>query len=166
VPGAELVDPVPYSGWWPWVAVAIVLAVVGWYVWVWRSTRGPAAASPPPAVPGVPGAPRAASSRRDPYAALRGTTLARLDEVERRHAAGDVDARGANLEIRWVLREFATARTGVDTSAMTAAAARADRRTRPLASLLENSSVPTFGASSRTRVARTLEQARKRVRTW
>ncbi len=164
MPGAELVDPVPYAGWWPWVALAVVLAVVGWYVWVWRSTRGPAPTpAPAPAVPGAPPAPR---TRRDPYAALRGTTLARLDEVERRYRAGDVDARGANLEIRWALREFATARTGVDTSAMTAAAARADHRTRPLASLLENTAVPTFGLGSRARVDRSLEQARKRVRSW
>ena len=165
MPGAELVDPVAYAWWWPWVGLGIVVAVVAYYVWALRSTRAPAASTPaqPPQAASAPPAP---ASRNDPYAALRGTALARLDEVERRYRAGDVDERGAHLEIRYAVREFATGRTGVDTTAMTAAAARADRRTRRLASLLENSSVPTFGATSRTRVSRSLEQARKQVRTW
>ena len=83
-----------------------------------------------------------------------------------RNVRDALDVRGANLEIRFALREFATARTGVDTSAMTAAQARGDRRTRPLAALLENSSVPTFAPTTRARLARSLDQARKRVRTW
>ncbi|MCC2336450.1 hypothetical protein [Cellulomonas wangsupingiae] len=164
MPGAELVDPVAYASWWPWVALGIVVAVVAYYVWAVRSTRAPAPTPAP--TPLAASAPPAPASRRDPYGALRGTALARLDEVERRYRAGEVDERGAHLEIRYAVREFATGRTGVDTSAMTAAAARADRRTRRLASLLENSSVPTFGATSRTRVSRSLEQARKQVRTW
>ena len=163
MPGAELVDPLPYAPWWPWVALGLVLAVVGWYVWVVRSTRGPAPTRPAPTGQVTPPAP---ASRHDPYAALRGATLARLDEVERRHRAGELDVRGANLEIRFALREFATARTGVDTSAMTAAAARADRRTRPLAGLLEGTSVPTFAATSRARLPRALDEARDRVRRW
>ncbi|MCC2316125.1 hypothetical protein [Cellulomonas xiejunii] len=166
MPGAELVDPVPYAPWWPWVAVAIVVAVVAWFVWVVRSTRAPAQEPPSPSPSPAPVAPPAPRDPRDPYAALRGTTLARLDEVERRYRAGDVDVRGANLEIRYVLREFATGRTGVDTSAMTAATARADRRTRPLSTLLENTSMPTFAPTSRARLSRSLDQARKRVRTW
>ncbi|MBF0687340.1 MAG: hypothetical protein IR158_06170 [Cellulomonas sp.] len=166
MPGAELVDPVPYAPWWPWVAVAIILAVAGWFVWVVRSTRAPAQDAPASVPPPAPAAPPAPKNRRDPYAALRGTTLARLDEVERRYRAGDVDVRGANLEIRYVLREFATGRTGVDTSTMTAAAARADRRTRPLSTLLENTSMPTFAPTSRARLSRSLDQARNRVRTW
>ncbi|MBD7920015.1 hypothetical protein H9657_17220 [Cellulomonas sp. Sa3CUA2] len=165
MPGAELVDPVAYAPWWPWVSLAIAVAVVAWFVWVVRSTRAPAPTAPT-APPGPATAPPAPASRKDPYAALRGTTLARLDEVESRYRAGEVDTRAANLEIRYVLREFATARTGVDTSAMTASAARADRRTRPLASLLEGTSMPTFAATSRARVARSLAEARKRVRAW
>jgi len=164
VPGAELVDPIPYAWWWPWVALGIAAAVVAWYVWVVRSTRAPAGAEPgpPPAARTAP----AARVQADPYAALRSTALARLDEVERRYRAREIDVRGVNLEMRWALREFATGRTGVDTTAMTAATARLDRRTRPLASLLEESSVPAFASTSRTRVGRTLEKARKRVRTW
>ncbi|UZN02787.1 hypothetical protein [Cellulomonas sp. S1-8] len=165
MPGAELVDPIPYAGYWPWVALAIVVAVVAWYVWAVRSTRAPADAPTPAAAPTRVVRPTA-RVQSDPYAALRGTTLARLDEVERRYRAREIDMRGANLEIRWALREFATGRTGVDTTAMTASTARLDRRTRPLATLLENTSVPTFASTSRTRVTRTLDQARKRVRAW
>lgn len=164
MPDVELVDPLPYAGWWPWVAVAIVVAVVAWYVWVLRSTRRPAAAAPP-AAPIVTAPPRA-NARRDPHAAIRGVALARLDAVQRRYDAGELDVRGANLEIRFALREFATARTGVDTSAMTAAQARGDRRTRPLAALLENTSVPSFAPATRARLARSLDQARKRVTRW
>lgn len=164
MPGGELVDPLPYAWWWPWVAGAIVLAVVAWYVWVVRSTRAPADAPVPSPV--APPAPEAPASRRDEYAALRGATLARLDDIERRHRAGDLDARGAHLELRFAVREFAAGRTGLDTSTMTAAQARGDRRTRRLATLLENLSVPTFAVSSRTRVSRSLDQVRKAVRTW
>ncbi|MBO3086329.1 hypothetical protein [Cellulomonas fengjieae] len=165
MPGAELVDPIPYAGWWPWVALGIVLVVVAWYVWVVRSTRAPAQA-PPATLPATQTNRPHARAQSDPYAALRGTTLARLDEVERRYRAQEIDVRGVNLEMRWALREFATGRTGVDTTAMTAETARLDRRTRPLASLLENSSLPAFASTSRTRVGRTLDQARKLVRAW
>ena len=165
MPGAELVDPIPYAGWWPWVALGIVVVVVAWFVWVVRSTRAPAVA-PPGTSSGTEIVHPNARSQSDPYAALRGTTLARLDEVERRYRAQEIDMRGANLEIRWALREFATGRTGVDTTAMTASSARLDRRTRPLASMLENSAVPTFASTSRARVTKALDQARKRVREW
>ncbi|ADG75960.1 conserved hypothetical protein [Cellulomonas flavigena DSM 20109] len=165
MPDVELVDPLPYAGWWPWVALAIVVAVVGWYVWVLRSTRGPAGSPRPDLRPTVTAAP-APNARRDPYAAVRGVALARFDDVQRRYDAGELDLRGANLEIRFALREFATARTGVDTSAMTAAQARGDRRTRPLAALLENTSVPSFAPTTRARLARSLDQARKRVTRW
>lgn len=164
MPDVELVDPLPYAPWWPWVALAIVVAVVAWYVWVLRSTRGPAVA-PPPAAPTVTAPPRP-NARRDPYAAIRGVAHARFDDVQRRYDAGELDLRGANLEIRFALREFVTARTGVDASAMTAAQARADRRTRPLASLLENTSAPSFAPTSRARLTRSLDQARKRVSRW
>lgn len=164
MPAAELVDPIPFGWWWPWVAGALVVLVVGWYVGVLRWTRAPGD-TPPPA-PAGPEVRPAAQTRRDPWAMLRGTTLARLDEVERRYRDGEVDARGAHLELRAAVREFASVRTGVDTTTMTATQAREDRATRPLASLLEGSSVPAFARSSRARVTRSLDQARQRVRSW
>ncbi|WP_087508560.1 hypothetical protein [Cellulomonas iranensis] len=164
MPAAELVDPMPFSWWWPWVAGAIVVLVAAWFVGVLLWTRRPADAPPEPTP--APAARPAAKASTDPWMMLRATTLARLDEVERRYRAGDVDARGAHLELRAAVREFATVRTGVDTTTMTASQARERRETRPLAPLLEQSSVPAFARSSRTRVTRSLDQARARVRSW
>ncbi|MFC8193164.1 hypothetical protein ACFUMH_16030 [Cellulomonas sp. NPDC057328] len=164
MPAGELVEPMAYHAWWPLVGVALVAAVVGWFWWVVRSTRGPAAAAP--ATPAPARVPSAAQGRRDPYAAARQVALDRLTAVEGRHRAGELDERGVHLELAFVVREFAAARTGVRTASLTAGLARGDRRVRRLARLLERYSNPSFAARSRASVRTSLEEARKVVREW
>ncbi|QGQ18285.1 hypothetical protein GC089_02165 [Cellulomonas sp. JZ18] len=165
MPAGELVEPMAYGWWWPLVGALLVAGVVAWFWWVLRSTRGPAAGSPPPAA-AADAAAATVTARPDPYAAARDAALARLQAVEDRYAAGDLDTRGAHLELRYVVREFAAARTGVPTATVTASDARGDRRLRRLAGALEQSSRPAFAARTRAQVRTSLREARKLVRTW
>ncbi|MFS0706418.1 hypothetical protein AB6N23_18085, partial [Cellulomonas sp. 179-A 9B4 NHS] len=107
----------------------------------------------------APGAP-------DPYAAARQVARDRIRAVEERHRAGELDDRGAHLELQFVVREFAAARTGVRTAALTAGLARQDRRVRRLAVLLERYSTPAFGPRSRVSVRTSLDEARRVVGSW
>ena len=33
-----VMDPTPYSAWWPWIAAALVLLVIAWYSWLFIAT--------------------------------------------------------------------------------------------------------------------------------
>ena len=162
MPDVELVDPIPYSALWPWAALLLVAVVVAWYVWVLSSTMAPRTGPRPSRRSRA----RGTQTRPDPYAALRAATFARLDDIQRRHKDGDLDARGAHLELRFAVREFATGRTGVDTSRMTAGQARAAAETRLLGVLLDALAVPAFARSSRARTQRSVDRVRQRVATW
>lgn len=165
MPAGELVEPMAYGWWWPLVGALLVAGVVAWFWWVLRSTRGPA--QPPAAATGPAAGPAATPApAADPYAAARTVALDRIQRVQERHAAGELDARGAHLELRFVLREFAAVRTGVPTSTLTDADARRDRRVRRLASPLERYSHPAFAPTSRVTVRTSLREARKLVQTW
>lgn len=161
MPAGELVAPMAYHGWWPVVGVLLVAAVVAWFWWVVRSTRGPVAPAPPAAAP----APRPAGAP-DPYAAARQVALTRMQRVEDRHRAGELDERGAHLELAFVVREFAAARTGVRTASLTAGLAREDARVRRLAALLDRYAKPSFALRSRTSVRTSLAEARRVVTRW
>lgn len=163
MPAGELVAPMAYHGWWPLVGALLVAGVVAWFWWVLRSTRGPAPAAAP-TVEETP-APRPARAA-DPYAAARQVALARLQRVEDRHRAGELDDRGAHLELAFVVREFAAARTGVRTASLTAGLAREDARVRRLAALLERYAKPSFAPRARTSVRTSLGEARRVVTRW
>ncbi|QCB92513.1 hypothetical protein [Cellulomonas shaoxiangyii] len=167
MPGGELVEPMAYHGWWPLVGLLLVAVVGGWFWWVLRSTRPPADAPAPAAPAAAEGsAPRHRRGGGDPYAAARGVALDRIATIEGRHGAGELDERGVHLELQFVVREFAAARTGVRTASLTAGLAREDRRVRRLAGLLERYAKPSFAAHSRTSVRTSLAEARRVVTRW
>ncbi|HCX86080.1 MAG TPA: hypothetical protein DHV14_13290 [Micrococcales bacterium] len=148
---AEAQPPTQYS-WWVWVLGLVLLALIaGWYWWVLRSTR-----------PHAPGR----SRRGDAYAAVRAQHLALLDEAQGRFESGESDLRALHLDLNHVIRQFATARTGIDTSSLTVAEFGRIEHGSALAVLLEDYSEPAFAAVSDAQAATAVDQAREVVRAW
>lgn len=166
MPAVELVDPVGYSWVWTLVGIAMLAALVAWYVWLFWSTRR--RKGEPDARPGVkkrpsstmPGAPG------DPWGAVRTIYLDKLREIESEHARGQLDARAVHLEIRRIMRDFTKARTGIDAETFTAVDAARVSLTGPLAKTLKNLSYPSFARSSTANAQRSIDQAQRVVREW
>lgn len=104
---ADFYPPMTYSALWTVIAVAIALALVGWGVVVWVQTR-PARQRPellPP--PGW------------ELARLKGQYFARIDEIVRLAAAGELSPRRAHQDLSVAVREFVRSASGVDAPTMT-----------------------------------------------
>lgn len=167
MPAVELVDPVGYSWVWTLVGTVMLLALVGWYVWLFWSTRKRA---------DEPDAPRAEVKQRpastmpsvstDPWAAVRKIYLDKLREVDSQYARGQIDARSVHLELRRIMRDFTKARTGIDAETFTAADAARVSLTGPLAKSLKNLSYPSFARTSKADAQRSIGQAQDVVREW
>jgi hypothetical protein len=114
VPADELVVPVGYSGWWTAAGVGVLLvaaAVVVLVLWWTRASVEEKAA-------GTAGRPSPAGPP-DPYGPLRAEYERRLDGVEQRYRAGELDERALHLALSAEVRGFASGRTGLDASSMT-----------------------------------------------
>lgn len=161
MPVDELYDPVLYSWWVPVVGVLLVAAAVGYVIWAVRSTRRRPAPPPPPAAPVL-------ASRGDPYAAVRPLYLSKVDVLEQRFTAGELDARALHLELSAVVRDFGTVRRGLDTRVLTLSDLRRLTGTRDLANLIETYYRPAFarygtvGASTE----RAIDGARRVISRW
>lgn len=163
MPVSEIADPVAYGWWWLPLGIVLVSSVVWLPVLIVVLTRRKKDTAPPAPRTDVPTAP---ASRRDPFAAARAAHLARIDALEQRLAAGEIDVRGLALGLRDVLRDFASVRTGVPTAAMTESDARAEPQVRKIVTLLERTTNPAFGRSPRGTGTVALRDARKVVSTW
>lgn len=159
MPVDELTGPVVYSWWWVVLGLVAMAAVVGYLVWAVRSTRQ----APQPARVG--GLPRRVGDR---FAEVRPVYLARVDAVERRFLAGELDARGLHLELSAVVRDFATVRRGVDASVLTLSDLRRVDGTRRLAALIESYYRPAFARSGAVTASTqdALDGARRVIRQW
>ena len=162
MPVDDLYGPVTYSWWWTLVGGLAIAAVVTWIVVVLVRTRpggAPPLPPPPPALMARPG---------DAFATVRPVYLAKVDAVERRYTAGELDARGLHLELSAVVRDFATIRRGVDATVLTLSEIRRIEGARRLAGLIETYYRPSFarygtdGASTGAAV----EGARRVIRQW
>ncbi|MBX9245991.1 hypothetical protein ICW40_14375 [Actinotalea ferrariae] len=143
MPVDELNDPVLYSWWVPVLGVLLVALAIGYVVWAVRYTRRrPEHDAPPPAPPQ-----RRLGPYDDPYASVRPVYLAKVDAVEARFAAGELDARALHLELSAVVREFGSVRRGVDTRVLTLSDLRRVDGTRRLANLIETYYRPAFARS-------------------
>ncbi|MBT0993823.1 hypothetical protein KIN34_05925 [Cellulomonas sp. DKR-3] len=161
---AEIADPVAYAWYWTPIGVLLLLSVVWLPVLIVLLTRRRPGDRPPAPRPAP--TPPAAATPTDPYAAARAAHLARIDDLERRVRAGEIDTRGLALGLRDVLRDFAAVRTGAATAAMTEADARRDPRVARIVSLLERTTSPAFGPVSRGSGKVALRDARQVVTTW
>lgn len=166
MPTDELIDPVPYAGWVPVLGVVLIVLAVAWVCWVllsrWlvRGVRAPEPPAPGPVLALVPGP--------DPFAAIRPVYLARVDEVQRRFGAGELDGRGLHLALSAVVRDFGAVRTGIDASRMTLREIRAVGATAHLARLVESYYRPAFArdAARTADVGAALSGARWVIGTW
>lgn len=165
MPVDELIAPVAYSWWVTPLGLLLMAAAVTWVVWVLRTKRFAPATGAPPAAPDLPAV---HARRNDRFATIRPVYLARIDEVERRFRAGELDTRGLHLSLSEVVRDFATVRVGVDARRMTLAELRAVGGAKRLVSLIDSYYRPSFSrrGSISADPVRALEGARKVVRQW
>ncbi len=112
MPIDELYPPVGYSPWWAVLGGGLILAAVALVIVVVRRTRDPG--RPPRPVPSTP-------AGVDALGALRTEFTARVDELQHRFDAGELDERAVHLQLSALMRAFATRRTGRDASTWTLA---------------------------------------------
>ena len=164
MPSDELYPPVAYSWWVPALGLLLLLLVVAWFIVVFRRTRRVAPTD------AVDDAPRHADvpsrARVDPYRALRDVHLARLGDVERRRAAGEISSREAHLELSAIARSFGTARTGTDMTVLTVREVRALGGASRMSALLDRLSPGAFAPRSKRTVSTSIAQARAVIDTW
>lgn len=80
---------------WALLGVALAVAVVGWYAWVWWTTR-------PPRRPSRPEATGPAWTLEE----RRAAALAELDQLEAAHAAGELSAREVFQRLSPLVRRY------------------------------------------------------------
>jgi hypothetical protein len=145
--------PLPYSQWWTWAGLALLLLVAAWYILVFAGTRPPRQERP------------AVSAPLTDLPALRRAYLQRINDVEQEAAAGNLSARAAHQEISALLRRFVRDATGVDAPRMT----HADlvRHPLPAAAAAVGRLYPgEFGPEPLPAVASSAAAAREAVRSW
>lgn len=148
-----VIGPTPYSGWWLWLAVLLILLVICWYtvVFVWtlpaeRLRRLPVI--------------------RSWHATLLRRRFARtIDDIAARHRRGDLPAPHAAALISRTLRSFLHQATGTPAQYMHVEAI-ASGALAPAAPVFEALNDAQFNASSPVDVDQTGSAAEELVRTW
>lgn len=162
MPTDELYAPMTYSWWVPTLGVALMLLAIAWVVIALVLTRRrPATTLPPPP-------PLLVARPGDPFAAARPVYLARVDALERRFVAGELDARALHLELSAVVRDFATVRQGLDARVLTLSELRRLTGTRRLAALIETYYRPSFAQDGHVGASpeRAVTGARRVISQW
>lgn len=151
---AGFYGPLQYSPLWLWAGTALLVLVLGWYGFVFLSTRKPR----------VP----AAAPRFTPPSDIRSLKeayLQRIDAVAADAGAGRLTARASHQELSLLVRKFTRDVTGVDAPRMTLA--ELDRHPLPAAADAVSRLYPgEFGAEPLPPVALSAEAARRAVRSW
>ena len=140
----------------PWVliiGIALLVLIVGWYVFVFRYTRER------PATPERRG-------RRDQWASLRSTTLEEVDAAEERYREGEVDLRSLHLDLNHILRTFANGRLRMDTSSLTVSELARLEGTDRLTDLLSDYQEPAFAVDSDAEALSATNSARAVISQW
>ncbi|MGK3955773.1 hypothetical protein ACLKOZ_06230 [Arthrobacter sp. R4] len=146
--------PLQYSPLWLWAGIGLLVLVVGWYFFVYLSTRKrPVPAAAPRFTP-----PSDIHSLKEAY-------LQRIDAVETDAAAGRLTSRASHQELSLLVRKFTRDVTGVDAPRMTLA--ELDSHPLPAAATAVGRLYPgEFGAEPLPPLARSAETARQAVRAW
>lgn len=155
MPGGEGVfyPPVQYSPLWVVLGVVAVALVAGWYLFVLLLTRR---RRPPVELVG---------SLVELTTSVRGSYLARIDDVARRYQHGDVDLPQAHHELSALVRSFAAQSRGVRAQYMTLDDLRRTPH-RELAEVVERLYPGAFGGDNRGDVADAAARASELVRSW
>ena len=120
MPDGEFFPPVQYQPWWGLLGFLILIVVVGWFIWLFVSTRASKAPSEVPQ-----------PVYRPSPEAIRAHYVGMIGETRAAHAAGQLDRREAHHQLSLLLRSYVDEREGVRTLHMTLK----DLRTTPLTPL-------------------------------
>ncbi len=96
-----VIGPAPYSGWWPWLAAALILCVIAWYAWLFLATSASRRI----------GDVRLIRVVRDEMIKLR--AVRDIRGIARRHRSGDLSAPAAGAALSRELRRFLHSATGL-----------------------------------------------------
>ena len=160
MPGGEFFPPVQYQPWWGLLGFLILVLVVGWWVYVFLSTRKSRvpqpATAPAPRGPGV--------------ETIRKRYLGLIDETRAAYAKGELHDREAYHQLSMLLRSYVEEREGTRTVTMTLKDLRETPLT-PLSDAVARLYPGAFGADAadiqRTgTVAQAVDAARGLVTSW
>lgn len=149
----HLFGPQPYSSWWLWLAVLLILAVSGWYtaVLVWTLPSHQLRRIP--------------VVRRVHAWLIRNTFARGVQGIADEHAAGRMSARAAFAAISRTLRSFLHQATGTRAQYLHVGA-MADANLAAAEPLLTRLGNAQFNAEARVDVADVSAQVQELIRTW
>lgn len=158
MPGdSEFFPPVQYLPWWGIIGFILLVAVIGWYIFLFTSTRAGRIPAPTPAEPSE-WSLRTIETVRTEY-------LERIDQTRRGHASGAVDSREAHHQLSQIVRSYVSEREGRQTMQMTLKDLRATPFT-PLTEAVEKLYPGAFGVGTGVSVDRAVDEAKRLVSTW
>ena len=153
MPGGEFFPPVQYQPWWGLLGFLIIVAVIGWWVFVFLSTRKSRVPQPPsaPRGPGV--------------ETIRKRYLGLIDETRAAYAKGELPDREAYHQLSMLLRSYVEEREGTRTVTMTLKDLRMTQLT-PLSEAVARLYPGAFSPDSHGTVAQAVDEARGLVTSW
>ena len=153
MPGGEFFPPVQYQPWWGLLGFLIIVAVIGWWVFVFLSTRK-SRVPQPPAAPRGPG-----------VETIRKRYLGLIDETRAAYAKGELPDREAYHQLSMLLRSYVEEREGTRTVTMTLKDLRMTQLT-PLSEAVARLYPGAFSPDSHGTVAQAVDEARGLVTSW
>lgn len=96
-----VMDPTPYSAWWPWVAAILVLLVIAWYSWLFIATKPTWRFADARLIRAVKGEVAKLRAVRD------------IRAIAKRYGSGDVPAPAAGAALSRAVRRFLQSVTGL-----------------------------------------------------
>lgn len=149
-----VLGPTPYSSWWLWLAVLLLLTLIGWYAAVFVFTM------PGRRLRGLPviGTARGELVKRRSAHAVRA--------IGERYRAGELASAPAAAAVSRELRAFLHAATGVRAEYMQVHAIAAAGELALAAPVLADLIDAQFNADSRVDVAFVSDSAEELIRTW
>ncbi len=156
MPGdSEFFPPVQYLPWWGIIGFALLVLVIGWYVFLVVSTRAGRVAAPI----------QPSTQPRRTTDTVRTEYLELIDQTRRAHASGAMGSREAHHQLSRIVRSFVSEREGQQTMQMTLK----DLRATPFTSLteaVEKLYPGAFGVKNVMSVDRAIDEAKRLVSRW
>lgn len=136
------------------MGVAVLVGIVGWYLWVWQATRErPLKVASRPA--------------EDRVARLRDEYTRRIDLIDQRAAAGEITRRDAHQWLSVIVRHFVQELSGIRAPTMTLSELTASGpRLTPVSEVVEVLYPGEFAPEDADTVAGAAAVAREVVRRW
>jgi len=149
----HVIGPTPYSSWWLWAAVLVLVVLIVWYAGVFVLTMPHRRLRELPIVGAMHG---------DMVRRRFARTIHRISE---RYRAGELSAAAAGAEVSAALRGFLQQTTGIRAQYMQVEQLTAGELARA-APLLEQLEDAQFNAASLVDVSAVSESAEELIRSW